>query len=61
MYETRDVTDICKSILEGMKLINAVGNRANRGRVKSNATFTVRHFVDILKGSEHKKITENGK
>lgn len=55
----KDVTETCKKILEGIKLVNAVGNRAQRGR-KTDAKFTVRHFDDILRGSEHKKIVENG-
>lgn len=55
-----DVTDICKKTLEGIKLINAVGDRAGRGRMKISG-FTLKYFVDLLKGSEHKKITDLGK
>lgn len=59
-YNAMDVTDICKKTLEGIKVINAVGDRAGRGRMKTSG-FTLKYFVDLLKGSEHKKITDLGK
>jgi hypothetical protein len=59
-----DVTEECKKIIKGIFLVNAVGNRAasaNKKQLIPSGKFTVLHIVDILKGSENKKVMDFGK
>jgi hypothetical protein len=55
------VTELCKTIIKAISLINAVGGRSTTVRKKADAgKFTVLHFTDVFKGCEHKKIVEYG-
>jgi len=56
-----DVTEICKTIVRAINLVNAVSKRSVSARGKADAgKFTVLHFADVFKGSELKKIVDLG-